>query len=403
MIYLIRGCLAFFLLMAALPLSAGRQEKNNGDILMVGRCYTPAESAEVLDRFALTHQDRASWESRRTLIRQGILEGAKLAPLPDDRGMMRIIRHSKKQMVGYTVENVAIESVSGFWLCGNLYLPDGFDPETDDAIPGVLCPHGHKKDKRFDEQVQARSASFARLGCAVFAYDMIGHGETKQLDHKIKQAFRFQTYNSIRALDFLSSLTGIDNDRLAITGGSGGGTQAFILSAIDGRIDLSMPAVMVSAHFFGGCVCESGMPIHVRGDFETNNVEIAASFAPKPLLLISNGKDWTADNPTIAMPYVQRVYGYYNATDRVENAHLESEGHDYGPSKRAAAYRFLAKHFKLDLAGIQNGEGEIDESWFKLLDPKELRVFNEANPMPADAIQTPAELSERLDAIIKRD
>lgn len=384
----------------ALPAFAGRQERG-GEVYMVGRCHSPAQAKEVMDRFGKTHSDQASWEARAATIRQGILDGAKLSPIPKDRKAPKVIRHSKKQMAGYTVENIAIQTLPGLWLAGNLYLPDGYDPsDASTSIPGMLCPHGHKQDKRFDEQVQARSAGFARMGCAVFAYDMIGYGETKQLKHELPQALRIQTWNSIRALDYLAALSGIDNDRLAITGGSGGGTQTFVLSAIDERIDLSMPCVMVSAYFFGGCICESGMPIHVRGDFETNNVEIAAAFAPKPMLLISNGKDWTQHNPTLAFPYIQKIYGYYDAKGKIENVHLKDEGHDYGLSKRASAYRFLAKHFELDLSAIQNSQGEIDESWYKEISREALSVFDQANPLPADALHQADEACKRLDDVI---
>ncbi|MFK7787927.1 MAG: acetylxylan esterase [Phycisphaeraceae bacterium] len=384
-----------------IPAHAERQERD-GDVYMVGHCYTPTQAAKLLNDFSKTHHDRGTWEARRATIRQNILDGAQLSSIPKHRKAPAVIRHSKKQMVGYTVENIAIETLPGLWLCGNLYLPNDYDPnDASVSVPGVLCPHGHKKDKRFDEQVQARSAAFARMGAAVFAYDMIGHGETKQLEHKTAKTLRLHTWNSIRALDYLAALPGIDNDRLAITGGSGGGTQTFVLSAIDERIDLSMPAVMVSSYFFGGCGCESGMPIHVRGDFETNNVEIAAAFAPKPLLLISNGKDWTQHNPTLAYPYIKDIYSYYAAENKIENAHLQDEGHDYGPNKRAAAYRFIAKHFDLDIASIQDSQGKIDESWFELLGTEQLRVLNDDHALPDNALTQSQQAHEQLDAIMK--
>ena len=370
---------------------------------MVGHCYRPAEAVAVLERFGKTHHDRESWEVRRSLIRKGILEGANLSPLPKDREPMRVIRHSKKQRNGYTVENVAIETLPGFWLCGNLYLPDGYDAEKEAAskIPGVLCPHGHKQDKRFDEQVRARCGAFARLGCAVFAYDMVGYGDTKQIQHRTSHALRLQTWNSIRALDYLEGLPRVDPDRLAVTGCSGGGTQTFVLSAIDDRVDLSMPVCQISAHFYGGCVCESGLPIHVRDSHETNNVEFAACFAPKPLLMVSNGKDWTKHTPRDEFPYVQRVYGYYDAEDNVENAHLADEDHDYGPSKRAAAYRFIAKHFELDLTPIQDGQGKLTESWYEELPKEQLTVWIADYPRPDDALMDAGAIAKRLDEILK--
>ncbi len=349
--------------------------------LLQGPAYTEAEGREKLAEKASLYNDRASWQQRADLLRTGLRRGIQLEKLPKPCDL-KVIRRDKREMDGYTVENVAFESLPGFWVTGNLYLPAEFTGK----IPGILNPHGHLGNGRMQEYMQKRCAAQALMGAAAFCYDMIGYGESTQCEHRRYQVQRLQTYNSIRALDFLESLGFIDEDRLAVTGESGGGTQTFLLAAIDDRIDLSIPVVQVSAHFFGGCECESAMPIHKTKDYETNNVEIAALVAPKPMMLISDGGDWTLNTPEVEYPHIKRIYSFFNADDKIENAHFPSEGHDYGPSKRAAASRFLAKHLDLNLKALENSAGEIDESFVKVLPEDDLRVFTAEYPRPDHAI-----------------
>ncbi len=352
-----------------------------------GNYQTEEEAKAQLKRFANSYSDIIGWEKRANEIREGILRGAGLLPLPDKNNLNPIIK-SKREYDGYTVENVAFESFPGFFVTGNLYRPTLIKGKQQHAA--ILCPHGHFPEPngggRFRDEQQKRCATLARMGAVVFSYDMVGWGESKQYPHKEEKVLAFQLWNSIRTIDFLISLDEVDSNRIGVTGASGGGTQAFLLTAVDTRISVSVPVVMVSAHFFGGCPCESGMPIHKSGKYETNNVEIAALAAPRPQLLISDGTDWTKNTPDVEYPYIQNIYRLYGAENNVKNIHLINEGHDYGFSKRVEMYKFFAKHLGISLENVSNKKGIVNESAAVIENEKIMHVFDEENPLPINAV-----------------
>jgi dienelactone hydrolase len=347
----------------------------------------PMEEGRIhLEQLSTLYSSQAEWEARKTALKTCILEKLHLSTFPPLTPLNPIFAN-KRTMNGYIAENVAIESLPGVFVSGTMYRP----AKGNGPFPAVLVAQGHFENQHYEEYAQVLSSTLARMGAVVFSYDMFAKGEESLQfafeDHRTTIAPTMQTINSTRVLDFLVSLPYVDPNRIGMTGASGGGTQTFLLAALDPRIAVSVPVVMVSSWFFGGCPCESGLPIHSCGTHGTNNVEIAAMAAPRPMLVVSDGGDWTANVPDLEFPWMKKIYDFYSKPELIENVHFPKEGHDYGPSKRQAVYPFLAKHLGLNLKTMLLPSGEVDEST-SVVEPKSaMLVFGEkGEKLPAHAI-----------------
>ena len=335
----------------------------------------------------------AEWEQRAAAIRRHILVCAGLWPLPEKTSLKAQV-FGRIEREGYAVEKVFFESLPGFFVCGNLYRPLG-----EGSFPGIACPHGHWGRGRLENtelgSIAGRCINFARQGMVAFSYDMVGYNDSDQFVHREIGgrrealwgigALSLQLWNSIRVVDFLASLADVDAERIGCTGASGGGTQTFLLMAVDERIKAAAPVNMVSAFMQGGCRCENQG--HLRLDI--NNVEIASCMAPRPLLMVSCTGDWTANTPEVEFPAVRAIYGLYGEQNKVSEVQIDAP-HNYNQPSREAVYAFFKRH-------LLGGQGRVAERPFTVEQDEDLLVFS-GRKKPAHALDAQGV----FDAVIAR-
>ncbi|HWC76250.1 MAG TPA: acetylxylan esterase, partial [Blastocatellia bacterium] len=292
------------------------------------------------------YKTKEEWLERAEHLRNQILSSAGLLPMPPKTALNpRIFGRIDRE--GYSVEKVYFESHPGFFVTGNLYRPRG----RSGPFPAVVSPHGHWTLGRLENtdvcSIPGRAINLARQGCIVLTWDMIGYNDSTQLTHTFGGAREelwgislsgLQLWNSIRAVDFLCTLPDVDQSRIAATGESGGGTQTFLLMAIDERIKVGAPVNMVSAHMQGGCLCENAPGLRI----DTFNVELAALAAPRPLLLISATGDWTRNTLTVEYPAIKGIYKLFDAEDRVSAVQMNAP-HNYNKQSREAMYSWFGR------------------------------------------------------------
>jgi len=341
---------------------------------------------ERLNYLTTLYSNAAEWEARKKEIKACMITSFgldKAPPMPKSKPILT----PKRIYKDYSVENIALEILPGVYTTGSIYKPYPLNKKA--AV--ILTPDGHFGDGRYRKDEQYRCAIMAKMGAIVVSYDLFAWGESllqfPEETHRNSIASTVQVLSGMRLLDYLSTQKNVDMTRVGVTGGSGGGSHTMFLAALDDRIKVSAPVVMVSSHFSGGCPCESGRGIHLCGN-GTNNAEISAMMGPKPQLIVSDGKDWTLAVPELEFPFIQRTYDFYGKKNLVENAHFANEGHDFGVSKRMALYPFMAKYLGLDLKKVQNEKGEIDESTCVIEPYDKLYVFgNKAENLPKNALK----------------
>ena len=367
----------------------------------------------------------ADWEARRLKLRQEVRLSLGLWPQPEKNPLNAKI-FDWKEGQGFKVAKVYFESLPGYLATGNLYMPSsGSGP-----FPAVLCPHGHWFYGRLtngqDGTIPGRCIDFARMGFVVFSIDMVGYNDCFQLPHdnnkslaqlvadkpapseprRWKGTFDFplpelygmnlagmQVWNCVRAVDFLSSLPEVDSTRIGCTGASGGASQTILLMTVDDRIKVAAPVNIIGMKKHPGCLCENAPGLWR----DATTVELAAAFAPRPLILCSATEDpWTNSCPEREFPFISKYYELYGAKDKIANVHINA-GHNYNAATRAAVYAFFHKHLKAAGPLVENPPVTAPE----MASLGDMRVFPD-KILPENAIEPDQIISNWIEASEKQ-
>ena len=335
--------------------------KQSGNLYKIKRYEYPRrheqEGKMMLDYLSGLYNNKEQWEARREILRKEVRQRLELDAFLDSCTLKPLLSKVRKHD-GYTTQNICIELTPGQHLFGTIYASM---KKGKHAL--IICPDGHWP-YRYRKDEQQRLGTLARMGVVCVDFDLYGWGESEKEvgaeAHHTSRAHVYQAACGYVLLDYmLKNRKDIDPERVGVMGGSGGGTHTVLLSLLDERVTASAPVVHLASHFDGGCPCESGKPVQLAGG-GTCEPELAAIMAPKPMLIVSDGGDWTSSVPTLEFPYLQRIYGFYDAQDKVRNVHLPNERHDFKENKRQAVYDFFIDVFGLDRSMLDESKITIE-------------------------------------------
>src|SRR5215510_10417496 len=347
--------------------------------------YFRRQTARVAARTLADVHTLADWQARRATYRQQLLEMLGLSPLPP-RGDLKATLTGKVETEKFTVEKIHFQSLPGLYVTANLYLPK----QLNGAAPAVLYLCGHLRTVRdgvaYGTKVgySHHPAWLAEHGYVALIIDTLEMGEIEGEHHGTQRRGMWwwptrgytpagvETWNAMRALDYLETRPDVDPQRIGVTGRSGGGAYTWFLAAVDDRPSVLIPVAGVTDmtnHVVDGCIeghCDCMFQLNTYGwDFSL----LAALAAPRPLLLSNSDKDkiFPLDGVERIHRDLNRIYKLYNAEDKLgllitEGPHLDTQ------ELQVPAFRWFNKWLK--------GKSDpITRVADKPIDVKQLRVF----------------------------
>jgi dienelactone hydrolase len=370
-----------------------------GAITVQASPYFENETRRISDS-CLTNTSLAEWQAHRPELQREAAEMLGLDPMPKRTDLKPVITGTL-QRSDFIVEKVEFQSVPGLYVTGNLYLPRN-RPKPAPAIL-YLCGHlgvisngisyGNKT------AYQHHGIWFARNGYVCLVIDTLEFGEI-QGNHKGTYRLGMwwwnsrgytpagvETWNAMRALDYLASRPEVDAARLGVTGRSGGGAYSWFLAAIDDRVKVIAPVAGLAdlqSYAVDGTVDSHCDCMFLVNTYRWDYPMLAALCAPRPLLLANSDADalFPLDAVLRVHAKIKKIYDLYGASTNFGLVIAPGPHRDV-QDLQLPVLRWFNIHLK-------QGDPVIDTAAVKLFSPRELRVFDR---LPAGEINTRIENS----------
>jgi len=231
-------------------------------------------------------------------------------------GEVRVTVTKVHKTEGLICENIILETLPGFYATANVYKPEN----AEGVLPAVLMVCGHSPFGRLYEVYQKVQRCIAKAGFVVMGLDPVGQGEritymekgqeelavkaaTHEHDYVGVQCLmvgttitRYFVHDGICAINYLASREDVDENRIGLTGSSGGGTQTSMLM-------MTVPE-KIAAVAIGTFITDREAILYSRQpqDLEQiwpgmasdgfDHADILACFAPKPTMLLTVDSDF---------------------------------------------------------------------------------------------------------------
>jgi dienelactone hydrolase len=323
-----------------------------------------AEDAALKTKAALKTQEDA--EAYVASVRQKIRQS--FGPNPERTPLNAKITGTVERDA-YKIEKTIFESRPGFFVTGNLYLPQ----RRKGPLPGVVGVCGHSTNGKAAEAYQSFAQGLARQGYITFIFDPIGQGERLQyVDTSLKpkkgvgvsehlyagnQQFlvgeffgMWRAWDGIRALDYLLSREEVDSKHVGITGNSGGGTMTTWLCGLESRWTMAAPACFVTTFRRN---LENELPADTEQcppraiALGLDHDDFLAAMAPKPVIILAKERDFFDVRGSLeAFARLKRLYTLLGAPDNIQ-LQIGPTEHGYSQENREAMYRFFNRVTKI--------------------------------------------------------
>ncbi|MBG0859291.1 MAG: acetylxylan esterase [Bacteroidales bacterium] len=355
------------------------------------RNYLLNAAREITERSATDVLSLEEWEKIKPQRYNDFIEmlGMQDMPVTGEKTPLNVKITGTVQQEGYHIEKLYYESLPGLYVRANLYVPDNIKT----PVPAVLYLCGHSLTQKV--HYQTHPAKFARLGFVCLIVETIQYGEVRGQHHGCYARGWFHWYsrgytpagvevwNAIRGLDLLAERPEVDDQKMGVTGISGGGAQSWFTAAADPRVKAAAPvcgastleAQITTRTIDGHCDCMMMINTY-RTDFQN----IGALIAPRPLLIGQADRDGLNRVESVQQIFndLKKIYGLHNAAGNI--GYIETPGgHSYHQLSREKIFSFFIEHLMGKKVSPEEA-GDIDLSDKNLLSEEELKVYVDGPP-----------------------